>query len=209
MPSQSFALVPNGPKSLTLSWKLFWKDFTVTLDGRPVATLTPDEVKSGKEIALPDGSRLHIHFKQGLGNNGLQLLRNGQPLPGAQNDPHTMVKNAAYLLYFIAALNVLLGAAVVAFDVRALADLGFGWANIVQGFLFAVGGFFTMQRSQVALILSIAMYVLDYVATFLLTISEGGKPAAGGIVVRIIFTVVLIRGLSGIRQLKAGAPTAA
>lgn len=205
MPSQTFALEPNGPKRLTLSWSAFWKNFTVTLDSQQVGALTPDELKAGKDVALPDGSTLRVHLKQGFGNAGLELTRNGQPLPGAANDPVSMVKSAAYLLYFLAALNALLGAAAVAFNVEVLLANGIGVFSIILGFIFAVCGFFTMQRSLVALIMAIALYGLDAIATLGMAVSAGGKPGVGGIIMRVFFIIVLARGVTGMRALKAEA----
>lgn len=209
MPTQTFALVPNGPKALTLSWGAFWKNFTVSVNGQQVATLSSDELKAGKDVALPDGSTLRVHLKQGFGNAGLALTRNGQPLPGASNDPNAMVRNAAYLLYFIAALNAVLGAGVLAFGVKALEQLGFGPVNLALGFIFALAGYFTLQRSLVALVLAMGLYALDYVAGFVMLVAEGGKPGVGGIFIRIFFLIVLARGVTGIRALKAEAATPA
>lgn len=203
MPTQTFAFEANGPKRLTLSWGAFWKNFTVSLDGQQVAALTPVEVKTGKDIALPDGSTLRVHLKQSFGNAGLELTRNGQPLPGSSSDPVSMVKSAAYLFYFLAALNAVLGAAAIAFHVEVLENLGIGVGSIILGFIFAVAGFFTLQRSLVAVILGIALYAIDGLAGFVITIQEGGKPGTGGILVRIFFIIILARGITGIRALKA------
>lgn len=209
MPQQTFALEPNGPKRLTLSWGAFWKNFTVSLDGQQVAALSPDEVKGGKDVPLPDGSTLRVHLKQGFGNAGLELTRNGQPLPGAANDPQSMVKSAAYLLYFLAALNALLGMAAVAFDVEALQNMGIGVFSIVLGFIFAVGGYFTMQRSLVALVLATALYAIDGVGGLILAVAEGARPGVGGIIMRVFFLIVLARGITGLRALKAEKAPAA
>ncbi|MEW6433916.1 MAG: hypothetical protein AB1730_20645 [Myxococcota bacterium] len=209
MPSQTFALEPNGPKRLTLSWSAFWKNFTVSLDGKQIGALTPDELKAGKDVPLPDGSTLYVHLRRGFGNTGLELSRNGQPLPGAANDPASMVKNAAYLLYFLAALNALLGAAAVAFNVEVLQVNGVGLFSIALGFVFAVCGFFTMQRSLAALITAIALYGLDAIATLFSAVTAGGQPGAGGIIMRVFFIIVLARGVTGLRALKAQAKSPA
>ncbi|GMU58718.1 MAG: hypothetical protein AMXMBFR34_04810 [Myxococcaceae bacterium] len=210
MPQQSFAFEPNGPKRLTLSWGAFWKNFTVSVDSNQVAALTPEEVKTGKDVRLPDGSTLRIHLKTGFGNAGLELTRDGKPLPGAANDPQSMVKSAAYLLYFLAALNAVLGAAVVAFHVTALENMGLGVGNIILGFIFAVGGYFTMQRSMVALGLSIALYAIDGIAGLVMAAEAGGRPGVGGIFIRVFFIIILARGITGIRMHKAAekAPAA-
>lgn len=205
MPSQTFALEPNGPKRLTLSWGAFWKNFTVSLDGQQIGALTSDELKAGKDVPLPDGSTLFVHLKQGFGNAGLELSRNGKPLPGAANDPAAMVKGAGYLLYFLAALNALLGAGAIAFRVQVLLDADIGVGSIILGFIFGVCGFFTLQRSLVALIIATALYAIDGVATLAMAVAAGGQPGVGGVIMRIFFIVVLVRGVTGIRTLKAEA----
>jgi len=203
MPSQSFAFEPNGPKRLTLSWGAFWKNFTVAVDGQQVAEVSPAELKAGKDVALPDGSTLRVHLKQGFGNAGLELTRNGQPLPGAVNDPASMVKNAAYLLYFLAALNAVVGAAAVAFHVKVLENIVIGVGNIIFGFIFAVAGFFTMRRSLVALILAMALIAVEVVASLVMATEAAGQPGVGGIFLRVGFLIFLARGVTGIRALKA------
>jgi hypothetical protein len=213
MPSQTFALEPNGPRRLTLSWSGFWKNFTIALDGQQVGALTPGELKAGKDVLLPDGSTLQVHLKQGFGNVGLELSRNGKPLPGAANDPMSMVKVAGYLLYFLAALNALLGAAAVALDVEVLLANGIGVASIVLGFIFAVCGYFTMQRSLVALIIAIVLYSLDAVAMLATAVAAGGSTGFGGIIggimMRVFFIIALACGVTGMRALKAEAKSPA
>ncbi len=206
MPRHAYAFEPNGTKRLELSWGLFWKNFTISLDGQQVATLQPADVKQGHEVPLPDGTTLRVQLKRGFANAGLEVLRNGQPLPGTSTDPATQVKTAGYVLYFLGAVHSLVGAVALAFDVRILLKLGFGLSTIGFGFVFALSGFFTLKRSQAALITGITLYALDYVVGLVWSLAAGGRPSLGGIGVRILFIVIMARGIGGIRALKARAP---
>jgi hypothetical protein len=81
MPVQECGLDAAG-RSICLSWSgKYWNDLTVLVDGGIVARV-PDleELKSGKEIILKDGTVLKI---QVVGTN-LQVTRNGRPLSGGQ-----------------------------------------------------------------------------------------------------------------------------
>jgi hypothetical protein len=120
-----------------------------------------------------------------------------------------MVRNSAHLLYFIAGLNAVLGAVALAFDIEVLQNLGIGVSGLILGFVFAVAGYFTLQRSLVALVLAMGLYAIDYIAGVAVAISEGGAPGVGGLFVRVFFLIVLARGVTGIRALKAERAPAA
>lgn len=202
MPNQKYALERNGPKRLEISWGGFWKDFTAKVDGQVVGTWTKDELNSGKEVTLPDGSTLKVHLRRvGLGQE-LQLLRNGQPLPGSGSDPVQLVKTAAGVVYFLAAAQAVLGVVAIVGDVQLLIDLGMGIPSIIIGVILGVLGFFTMQRSRIALGLAMALYTLGFVLT-IATGVEAGRAPTGGIIVYIIFISAMFRGFKAMGTLQA------
>jgi hypothetical protein len=98
------------------------------------------------------------------------------------------INAAAYLLYFVAALNAGLGILAEALNIEAMLQFGFGFGSVVVGFVYGVLGFLTLRRSFAALAIAIVLYVGDGLFSMVMS----GKP--GGIVVRLIFTMLLIRG---------------
>jgi hypothetical protein len=187
MATKTFALESGGPKRLEVSWGMFWKNFTVTLDGKQVGTVEggQKELKKGVELRLPDGSELRIQLASGAMNVELQVTRDGKALPGSASDPAQRVQTAAYMLYFFAGLNTLAGVVAEAFNIEVLLNLGMGIGSIIFGAVVATLGFFTSRRSRVAPILAIVLYVADTLYTFVAAVEAGGKSPGAGIVIRV------------------------
>jgi hypothetical protein len=203
MTTMNLALESGGPKRLELSWGLSWKNFRVTLDGKLVGTVEggQDELKTGVEFRLPDGSALNIRLNKGLMNVALEVLRDGQPLPGSSSDPEQRVRSAAHLLYFLAGLNTVLGVLALALDSEFLQNIGMGIGSILFGAIVATLGFFTYRGSRVAPGLAIVLYVGDFLFTFFATASEGGRPQVGGIFVRIVIIHALWKAVEAAGEL--------
>src|SRR5258706_7383481 len=204
MPKRIFALEKDGPKRLELSWGGFWKNFTVKLDGEIVLTAGGSaELKAGRTARLPDGSALEVRLNTGIGNQGLEVTRDGRPLPGSATDPEAQVKLAGGIVYFLAGLNLLIGVIAFAFDVRFLKE-NFGYGPLIVAALFGVLGYLTMKRSLAALIAAIAIYGLDGIVTLAMQFSAAGSgrsPNVGFIFMRVIFIMAMIRGARAMSQL--------
>jgi hypothetical protein len=206
MPTQNYAVERNGPKRIEVTWKGIWNEFAVKLDGQQVGTWSKDELKEGKEVPMPDGSKFKAHLRRiGMGQE-LALLRNGQPLPGSGADPVQLAKTAAGIVYFLAGANALLGVLGAA-GVQLLANLGVGIPEIVLGAILGVLGFFSMQRSRVALGIAMALYAADGVLGIVVAAGSNRVPAAG-IVIHILFLTAMWRGFKAMGELKANAPPA-
>jgi hypothetical protein len=202
MPTQQFAIERNGPKRIEVSWKGMWNEFTVKFDGAVAGSATKDELNAGKELTLSDGSTFKVHLRKAGMSTELALLRNGVPLPGSAADPVTLSKTAAGIVYFIAALNVLVGVIAMAGQVEILLQAGFGIGSIVVGVLFGVLGFFTMQRSRIALGIAMAIYGLDGLASLAMGVVAGGRPGVGGIVMHVVLLMAMWRGFKAMGALK-------
>jgi hypothetical protein len=203
MPKQSYALEPNGPKRLQISWGTFWKNITVTLDGSLIGTI-PDQkaLRQGRQFTLPDGSTLSVQFSQNLAGAELRVLRNGQPLPGSASDPESRLKVAAGVIFFVTGLNILLGLIAVFFQVDFLLQLGLGWFSVIFGLVFLFLGIFTQRRSQVALIIAIVLFGLDGLLGIVGAVMAGYAPSIPGLFMRILLLIPMIQGVSAIKQLK-------
>jgi hypothetical protein len=206
MQKLTYALEPGGPKRLEVSWKAMWKEFTVKVDDRVVGrTSGQQELREGKRFRLKDGSYLSVKLVNKLTGVELEILHDGQPLPGTSADPATGLKNAYRTVFLVAGLNSVLGLVAVLLEAPFLQALGIGFYSILFGLVFLVLGFFVKRRSQVALILTIAIFALDGILGFVLMSAEGVIPSPGGLLGRILLMVPMIQGISAIRALKPRA----
>ena len=81
MPKQTFALERGGPKRLEISWKAFWRDIQITLDGKALGGFeSKKQLDAGGRFPLPDGTELHVQFKREGIAGELHVLRNGAPV---------------------------------------------------------------------------------------------------------------------------------
>ncbi len=203
MPKQSYALEAGGEKRLEISWKPFWKDITVTLDGNSIGTIPNQKaLTSGQEFRLPDGTALKVQLVSRVTSTELQVLRNGQPPPGSASDPQIRLKYAYWVVYFVAGLNLVLGLISFLFNVEFLQQIGIGFGSILFGLVFLVLGFFTQRKSMVALILAIVIFALDGLAGLFLSAAQGGIPGIGGLFARILLLIPMIQGIGAIKALK-------
>lgn len=213
MPALKYALDPGGPKRLQISWKGMWKDVVVRLDDQEIGHI-PDRaaLKEGRSFALPDGSQLSVALRTQALNQGLEVLRDGQALPGSAADPQQQLKLAAGIVYFVGGLSLLLGILAAVAKVDFLINLGFGAVSMGVGVLFVVLGYFVSQRSMIALGVAMALFAADFVLSIMAAIDYGGRVPTGGIVIRIFLLFGMWSGFGAIkklRQAEQSAPPAA
>lgn len=203
MPTKNYALKTGEPERLEISWKGAWKNLTVRLDGSEIGSVAnQEELKAGKEFSLGDGSPLKIQLVRKLLTPELQLLRDGQPLPGSASDPTQRLRVAYRIVFFVAGLNIVLGFVTELFQISFLTELGLGLGSIIFGVFFAVLGFFVKRRSMVALGAAVGLFLLDGILAVVLVAEEGGRPPVGGIIARLFLMVPMIQGFGAIRALR-------
>jgi hypothetical protein len=183
-----YALERKGLKRLAIKRRWFWRDTEVSLDGTPLGPPIPamDALRAGQDFPMPDGRRLRVGFEKKLASAGLALTVDGRPVPGAINDRRTTIRSAGKLLFFLAALNILIGALVFAASER-LRGLGY----VTGGFgvaLLALGVGVYVYRSRVALMLAIILEIVDGIA--ITGFASGGRPPVGAIVIRFSWRAV-------------------
>lgn len=206
MPKLSYAFEAGGEKRLTLTWKGGYRNMTVTLDGSPLGVIADQKaLRAGQEFRLMDGSILKVQLVNKISGSELQVLRNGQPLPGSSSDPQAKLKTAAYMVFFIAGLNLVLGILSVLLKSEFLQAAGIGIFSIIFGLVFLLLGFFVWRRSSVALILAIVIFALDGILGIVLAVSQGYTPATGGLLMRIVLLIPMIQGVGAIKALKASS----
>ncbi len=206
MPKLSYAFEAGGEKRLTLTWKGGYRNMTVTLDGSPLGVIADQKaLRAGQEFRLMDGSILKVQLVNKISGSELQVLRNGQPLPGSSSDPQAKLKTAAYMVFFIAGLNLVLGILSVLLKSEFLQAAGIGIFSIIFGLVFLLLGFFVWRRSSVALILAIVIFALDGILGIVLAVSQGYTPATSGLLMRIVLLIPMIQGVGAIKALKASS----
>lgn len=208
MPKKTYALERNGPARVEIEWRGKWKDVRVRADGAELGIFAnKNELEAGREFSLPSGGVLAVQLVRGFAAVELRVMRDGVSVPGSAGDPAQRVKEAAYMLYFIAALNVVLGGLVELARVEFLGSIGAGWASVVGGAIFALLGWQTSKRSRVALSLGIGLLALDTIWLLVNAIQSVQSPAIGGLVARLFFFTPLANGLRGLRELRSGEHT--
>ena len=181
MPQQKYALDPGGPKRLTVSWSGIWKNFSIQLDGKPVGSIEGGtaELKQGKEFPLGDGTTLKVQLRTGL-SNGLELLRNGTPLPGSFTDPAQQLKTACATIYCVAVISGGAGLIAICFHVEFLMKMGAGIGSVILAAIYGALGFLAYKkRSTFALGIAVSLYLIDG----LLMLASGST----GIILRALF----------------------
>lgn len=202
MPKQAYALEVGGEKRLEISWKGTWQNTTITLDGSSVGTIADQKaLTSGQEFRLMDGTTLKIQLVKKFASTELQILRNGEALPGTASDPQTKLKSAYSMVYFVAGLNLVLGAIATFLNVSFLQSIGIGVGSILFGLVFLVLGFFTQRKSTIALILAIGLFGLDGIVGFFMFAMQGHNSNVGGIMARIFLMIPMIQGIDAIKML--------
>ncbi|MBN1532899.1 MAG: hypothetical protein JXA20_09570 [Spirochaetes bacterium] len=203
MPGKRLALERGGEKVVELSWKSFWRDFTVRVGSEELGRIEGQrELSEGRDFTLRDGSVLNVRLVRRLLLPELRVLRDGVPLPGSATDPGQRLKIAWGIIYFIGGFNLLLGLIALALRPPLLLQMGIGHGSVAAGCIFLLLGFFVMRRSAVALVLALALVVLDGLWTLYITAAGGGGMPTGGIVMRIFFVIFIYRGFGAIRELR-------
>ncbi len=206
MAKMLFALEQGGEKRLQVSWKGMYKETSVFLDDQLVGTIQGQKaLAAGQDFTLIDGSVVHVQLVTKVFNTELQVLRNGQPLPGSATDPQARLKAAYIITYFIAGLNPVLGLVATLFQVEFLQQLGIGFYSLIFGLIFLVLAIFIQRKSMVSLILAIIIFIVDGVLGFVFSAIAGVTPSTTGILGRVILLIPMFQGISAIKALKKQA----
>ncbi|WP_372368610.1 hypothetical protein [Candidatus Uabimicrobium sp. HlEnr_7] len=202
MPSKKFSLADGEPQRLEISWKGVWKNISIKLDSQEIGTIANmKELKKGKDFDLGDDSKLSIQLINKFMGAQLQVLVNGENIPGSGTHPADQLKTATGIIYFLGGLNLVIGLIAELGQVDFLLRLGFGAPLVVVGFFLAILGYFTSKRSRVALSLAILFVVADTVLSVMMAAESGNSPSTGGLVMKIFFIVGMAQGFGAISQL--------
>ncbi|MEP7009109.1 MAG: hypothetical protein ABJC13_02190 [Acidobacteriota bacterium] len=204
MPTKSYALEPDGPKRLTVSWKGRFEDLHLTLDGREVLHVASStELEAGRSTTLPDGRDLRVQLMRSFRKRDLYLDLDGKHLPGSAGEPLTRIWNVVGLIYFIGGLSFLVGLAAEIFSIPLLLSAGLGWGACLVGLVFVALGFWLQKRqSPIALSLAIGLIALDMLTAIYSFFQEGPHGGAGSLLIKTFFLIAMSRGYAAIRENK-------
>jgi hypothetical protein len=209
MPKKTFALDPGGQARVEIEWRGIWKDVHVRLDGQELGVIpTKKELETGRTFPLPAGGVLSVQLSRSLATVELQVARDGVPLPGSSADPAERVKQAAYMLYIIAALNFGLGVIAELAGLEFLRNLGIGWGSAVEGAVYALLGWRTSKGSRIALGLGMGLFAVDTVWLVIASTQPGRSLPTGGLVARFFFFMPLVKGFKAAGERKAASSVA-
>ena len=195
MPSRKFAFEKGGPKRVELSWRGSFKDTRVIVDGQELGVIPNRKaLKQGASFVLPDGGTLSV----GFAGSGLVVARDGVPLPGSTDDPASQIAAAGGVLYFIGGFSVLMGIASLFVESEYLDRVG-GVYNLGGVLFIALAWLATAKRSMVALIIGLALWIVNIVLTLVTTLSASGSPGYA-IILQIMFAWIMIRAIPAYKK---------
>ena len=209
MPRKEFILTNAngiGMQYLTLNWKGNYKNVVVAYNNQEIGVIANQkELKQGRIFRLPDNSSLSISLESGFfSGSKLNILHDGRPVEGAGNDPYQIWKSAYQIIYFVGGLSLLAGAAAELFAIEFLLNIGINIFVAIFGIMFlALGYMVSSEKSLTALYLAIILYVLDAISLIAFPIMNGGSPAIGGIVIHVLFTMQMVKGVPALQQIRA------
>lgn len=210
MPKKTFAIQDGGPERLEIEWKGHWrdvwKDMTIRFDGVPVGSIADGKQlgEADNVFQLSDGSRVKVGLAKGVMGlgGGLEVTRNGAPVPGSGTDPRQLLKSAVGAISLIAGISLVVGLIGLFVESELLERLGGGWPAIVSGGIFAALGWSVWKtHSRTALGIAIALYLGDTVVWFGSSVVTSGQPGVGGIIFRVAMLMIMVRGFTAIREI--------
>ncbi|MBX3062961.1 MAG: hypothetical protein KF726_08295 [Anaerolineae bacterium] len=204
MATQQLAFERGGEKRVELSWDFNWRNFTIKLDNQLIGTIEGGmkAIKEGRDFTLPDGSTLHVGLKPlSSGVSALAVMHNGKVLPGSAADPVRRLRNAYWIIYILAATILIVG----------LGSLFSGTPDTTSWIIFGAGlvllalGYFTAQRSTVALLAAILLLLAGAIYGFYDAVAMASQvqiPAIIRVLGALSTLYFLWLGLGAIKELK-------
>jgi hypothetical protein len=205
MPSKIYYLNDDQTEILTAKWGLFYRKFEIFYNGQSLGAVTGlGKLPNGTRYSLPDGRVVTAKLIRSQGLQELELLIDGQPIPGSGTHPLQRLKQAWYTLLFLGVLNIGLGLVAESGHVDLLQQNGIGWGSLVEGVAFlALGWLGYSRRSVPALTTAFVLLVLDGILSLGSGFVDGHGPGFGGLFLRFFFCVMVFRGMQAAKLLRA------
>ncbi|AII53432.1 hypothetical protein [Hymenobacter sp. APR13] len=204
MASKIFYLDESKQDAIVLKWGLLWRNFTIHKDGQLIGSLHgTTELERGDTFLLPDGRSLRVQLtRKFVFSQGLDVLLDGQTLPGSHTHPQQQFRQGLYTLLFLAVVNIGLGLLALLPGMLMLRQMGFGSGLIGAGLIYAGLAWWAWSRkSAAAMYCALGLFVLDFVAGIVLSTTAGGS-ATGAMFMRLFIGVLLLNGAQGAKVLR-------
>ncbi len=205
MTKQRLALEPGEPPRIELDWGTYMREFEVRFDGEEIGRIDGGQsvLREPHSFTLPDGSELTIQLKKSQMIDELEVLRDGQPLPGSASNPLTKL-SAAIRSSFFWGVGSLIGGLIVVFTDSGLAtrltfspySIGFGIGMILLAVLL-------LRRSFPIAVLALTFFVLDWAVAAWWAQQQGinyNFLSTIAMLVRILSLLPLVQGVAMLRQ---------
>ncbi len=198
-----YALEANADKRLELSWDGIWRDIHVVFDGQLLGIIKDQQaLLAGQGFQLPDNSTLHVQLVRGFLSYSLQILHNGEPIPGTAAYAPSILNSASVAAYLLAGFFLVVGLYAVLFNVRTLLAAGIGLVQVVIGLIYLVSGYFIRKGSLLALIVPTVLIVLSILPMLPRVLTSPSFTGFLGLALYLYYMVQMIRGFGAIRTLK-------
>lgn len=205
MPKRAMRLAAGEPENLVVHWGAFFRNARVELAGREVLSFgSRAAFKNGATATLPDGSQLFVRLVRSTMTVGIEVLRDGHPVPGSSTHPEFEIRQAMWVFLVIGVLTSLVSLVAFANDTLT------GALTLAEGLLFLGFAYGAHRQSKRAILAGAVVLALDTVFTLHDAITQAG-PAGGGsvvgaVVMRTLFFVVLYRALRAFDRLRQIVP---
>jgi hypothetical protein len=170
MPTYLYPLEKGGPKLIEISWKgMLCRNVSVSYEDQQLGVIEARaDVKQGRHFRLPNGSDLFVRMVNTITATELYVTVDGRALPDSGGDPERQVKYATSVLYFYGAVGAIFGG--------TLLQGGYsmnGYMIIGAGALVAFLGWLVSRHSQAALLIAIALVLLNALMMIVIPLSKG------------------------------------
>lgn len=203
MPTKIYYLDEARTQPVKVTWGWNWRKLAVAFQGQEIGQFaTTSQLKEGNTFALPDGRQLTVRLRTHMAQQQLEILLDGQPLPGTDTHPRQQFQQARYVLWFLAAVNIGLGLLAELGQIEVLLEFGMGLGTILVGLSFL--GFEWWARTRLtpwAFYAAIGLLVADMLATMILAANSSSSSI--GFVTRIFMILALGRGATAAKTLRA------
>jgi hypothetical protein len=159
---------------------------------------------------LPNNRVLTIQLKRKWGiQEELEILVNGNPLPGSTTDPQQRLKQVMQVFYYLIAINAGLGLVALLTGFPLLVNLGLGTESIVTGLIYLGLAYLVKAKLWVgALYAAIGIMVLDSLLIMVFAAEMQTNPVMG-FFIKIFLILILLKGIPALKQMRTARQSVA
>lgn len=208
MPSQKLAFTPDEDPRIELTWGGYMSDFTVKLDDQTIGEIPGGSraLKKGDTFILPDGSELSIKLRQSMMIDELQVLHNGNPLPGSASHPRRKLTAAVRTAFYWGLACIIFGLLQATIRDPRIFILGFEPYSALFGFALMVLSVVIARWSLIGAGLATILYIVDLILHIMAVRDFGvGILFLSPLIIlfRIFGAVILAQGIGAISLLRS------